>query len=157
MTLLCWVLSSLVRTRVVPDPEFSGRCAGLLGGGVTTLVNRRSEKIIGRRREQIRIYVTAEQSELVRMRAHNEGVSISRVVVDTVFGSEGVDAAALREIVALLRDYRRKLEGASTNLRQIARHAHTPEELPENFGAVVEAVDQVTDEVNDLLLKVRIN
>ena len=32
MTLLCWVLSSLVRTRVVPDPEFSGRCAGLLGG-----------------------------------------------------------------------------------------------------------------------------
>lgn len=125
--------------------------------GVGSLVSRRSEKIIGRRREQIRIYVTAEQSELVRMRAHNEGVSISRVVVDTVFGSEGVDAAALREIVALLRDYRRKLEGASTNLRQIARHAHTPEELPENFGAVVEAVDQLTDEVNDLLLKVRIN
>ena len=87
------------------------------------MVSRRSEKVIGRRREQIRIYVTAEQSELVRMRAHNEGVSISRVVVDTVFGSEGVDAAA----------------------------------LPENFGAVVEAVDQVTDEVNDLLLKVRIN
>lgn len=155
MTLLCWVLSSLVRTRVVSDPEFSGRCAGLLGVG--SLVNRRSEKVIGRRREQIRIYVTAEQSELVRMRAHNEGVSISRVVVDTVFGSEGVDAAALREIVALLRDYRRKLEGASTNLRQIARHAHTPEELPENFGDVVEAVDQLTDEVNDLLLKVRIN
>ena len=101
--------------------------------------------------------MTAEQSELVRMRAHNEGVSISRVVVDTVFGSEGVDAAALREIVALLRDYRRKFEGASTNLRQIARHARTPEELPENFGDVVEAVDQLTDEVNDLLLTVRIN
>jgi hypothetical protein len=139
----------------VSDPEFSGRCAGLLGVG--SLVNRRSEKVIGRRREQIRIYVTAEQSELVRMRAHNEGVSISRAVVDAAFGSEGGDAAALRETVALLRDYRRKLEGASTNLRQIARHAHTPEELPENFGDVVEAVDQLTDEINDLLLTVRIN
>lgn len=117
-------------------------------------MNRRSEKVIGRRREQIRIYVTAEQSELVRMRAHNGGVSVSRAVVDAVFGSEGGDAAALREVVALLRDYRRKLEGASTNLRQIARH---PGQLPENFGAVVEAVDELTDEINDLLLKVRIN
>lgn len=122
------------------------------------MVDRRSEKIIGRRREQIRIYVTAEQSELVRMRAHNEGVSVSRAVVDAVFGSEGGDAAALREIVALLRDYRRKFEGMSTNLRQIARHApHSPGQLPENFGAVVEAVDQLTDEINDLLLTVRIN
>jgi hypothetical protein len=91
------------------------------------------------------------------MRAHNEGVSVSRAVVDAVFGSEGVDAAALRETVALLRDYRRKLEGASTNLRQIARHAYSPGQLPENFGAVVEAVDELTDEINDLLLTVRIN
>ena len=121
------------------------------------MVSRRSEKIVGRRREQIRIYVTAEQSELVRMRAHNEGVSVSRAVVDAVFGSEGGDAAALRETVALLRDYRRKLEGASTNLRQIARHAYSPEQLPEDFGAVVEAVDRLTDEINDLLLTVRIN
>lgn len=155
MTLLCWVLSSLVRTHVVcPIPIFG---ALRWAEGVGSLVSRRSEKVIGRRREQIRIYVTAEQSELVRMRAHNEGVSVSRAVVDAVFGSEGGDAAALREVVALLRDYRRKLEGASTNLRQIARHARTPEELPENFGDVVEAVDQLTDEVNDLLLKVRIN
>lgn len=65
------------------------------------------------------------------------------------------DALRSRVFDLLRRDS--KLEGASTNLRQIARHAHTPEELPENFGAVVEAVDQVTDEVNDLLLKVRIN
>ena len=68
----------------------------------------------------------------------------------------GGDAAALRETVALLRDYRRKFEGVSTNLRQIARHAY-PGQLPEDFGAVVEAVDQLTDEINDLLLTVRIN
>lgn len=138
----------------VSDPDFRGAALGL---GVGSLVNRRSEKVIGRRREQIRIYVTAEQSELVRMRAHNEGVSVSRAVVDAVFGSEGVDAAALREIVALLRDYRRKLEGATTNLNQIAKHANTVSQVPANFGDVVRRLEEVTDEVNDLLLKVRVN
>ena len=105
-------------------------------------------------------YVTAEQAQLLKMRAAVEGVSVSRVVVDSLFKtveSGEIDAAALRESVVLLREYRRKLEGATTNLNQIAKHANTVSQVPADFGAVVRRLEEVTDEVNDLLLKVRVN
>ena len=114
----------------------------------------------GQRRFRIQVNVTAEQAQLLKMRAAVEGVSVSRVVVDSLFKpveSGEIDAAALRESVVLLREYRRKLEGATTNLNQIAKHANTVSQVPANFGDVVRRLEEVTDEVNDLLLKVRVN
>ena len=104
--------------------------------------------------------MTAEQAQLLRMRADNLGLSMSRVLVDSAFKpveSGEIDAAALRESVVLLREYRRKLEGMATNLNQVAKHANTVSQVPANFGDVVRQLEEVTDEVNDLLLKVRIN
>ena len=137
-----------------------GRCAGL---EVFRLVvgRRLSSRVAnGQRRFRIQVNVTAEQAQLLKMRAAVEGVSVSRVVVDSLFKpveSGEIDAAALRESVVLLREYRRKLEGATTNLNQIAKHANTVSQVPANFGDVVRRLEEVTDEVNDLLLKVRIN
>lgn len=137
-----------------------GRCAGL---EVFRLVvgRRLSNRVAnGQRRFRIQVNVTAEQAQLLKMRAAVEGVSVSRVVVDSLFKpveSGEIDAAALRESVVLLREYRRKLEGATTNLNQIAKHANTVSQVPANFGDVVRRLEEVTDEVNDLLLKVRIN
>ena len=137
-----------------------GRCAGL---EVFRLVvgRRLSNRVAnGQRRFRIQVNVTAEQAQLLKMRAAVEGISVSRVVVDSLFKpveSGEIDAAALRESVVLLREYRRKLEGATTNLNQIAKHANTVSQVPANFGDVVRRLEEVTDEVNDLLLKVRIN
>jgi hypothetical protein len=137
-----------------------GRCAGL---EVFRLVvgRRLSNRVAnGQRRFRIQVNVTAEQAQLLKMRAAVEGVSVSRVVVDSLFKpveSGEIDAAALRESVVLLREYRRKLEGATTNLNQIAKHANTVSQVPANFGDVVRRLEEVTDEVNDLLLKVRVN
>lgn len=114
----------------------------------------------GEQRVSMHFYVTAEQAQLLRMRAAVEGVSISRVVADSLFKtveSGEIDAAALRESVVLLREYRRKLEGMATNLNQVAKHANTVSQVPADFGVVVEAVNQLVDEVNDLLLKVRVH
>lgn len=114
----------------------------------------------GEQRVSMHFYVTAEQAQLLRMRAAVEGVSVSRVVVDSLFKtveSGEIDAAALRESVVLLREYRRKLEGMATNLNQVAKHANTVSQVPADFGAVVRRLEEVTDEVNDLLLKVRVH
>ena len=113
----------------------------------------------GERRERVAVYLSVEQAQLLRMRAAVEGVSVSRVVGDSLFKtveSGEIDAAALRESVVLLREYRRKLEGMATNLNQVAKHANTVSQVPADFGVVVEAVNQLVDEVNALLVKVRV-
>lgn len=137
-----------------------GRCAGLEVFGLVVGRRLSSRVANGQRRFRIQVNVTAEQAQLLRMRADNLGLSMSRVLVDSAFKpveSGEIDAAALRESVVLLREYRRKLEGMATNLNQIAKHANTVSQVPADFGAVVEAVNQLVDEVNDLLLTVRIN
>lgn len=137
-----------------------GRCAGLEVFGLVVGRRLSSRVANGQRRHRIQVNLTAEQVQLLRMRADNLGLSMSRVLVDSAFKpveSGEIDAAALRESVVLLREYRRKLEGATTNLNQIAKHANTVSQVPANFGDVVRRLEEVTDEVNDLLLKVRIN
>jgi len=137
-----------------------GRCAGLEVVGLVVGRRLSSRVANGQRRHRIQVNVTAEQAQLLRMRADNLGLSMSRVLVDSAFKpveSGEIDAAALRESVVLLREYRRKLEGMATNLNQIAKHANTVSQVPANFGDVVRRLEEVTDEVNDLLLKVRVN
>ena len=128
-----------------------GRCAGLEVFGLVVGRRLSSRVANGQRRFRIQVNVTAEQAQLLKMRAAVEGVSVSRVVVDSLFKpveSGEIDAAALRESVVLLREYRRKLEGATTNLNQIAKHANTVSQVPANFGDVVRRLEEVTDEVN---------
>lgn len=137
-----------------------GRCAGLEVFGLVVGRRLSSRVVNGQRRHRIQVNVTAEQAQLLKMRAAVEGLSVSRVVVDSLFKtveSGEIDAAALRESVVLLREYRRKLEGATTNLNQIAKQANTVSQVPANFRDVVRRLEEVADEVNDLLLKVRVH
>lgn len=121
---------------------------------------RRSSRMVnGERRERVAVYLSVEQAQLLRMRADNLGISMSRVLVDSAFRQVEcgeIDAGSLRESVVLLREYRRKLEGMATNLNQVAKHANTVSQVPADFGVVVEAVNQLVDEVNALLVKVRV-
>ena len=129
--------------------------------GVSGLTQqRRSSRMVnGERRERVVVYLSVEQAQLLRMRADNLGISMSRVLVDSAFRQVEcgeIDAGSLRESVVLLREYRRKLEGMATNLNQVAKHANTVSQVPADFGVVVEAVNQLVDEVNALLVKVRV-
>ena len=122
---------------------------------------RRSSRMVnGERRERVAVYLSVEQAQLLRMRADNLGLSMRFgswliVLLDQVECGE-IDAGSLRESVVLLREYRRKLEGMATNLNQVAKHANTVSQVPADFGVVVEAVNQLVDEVNALLVKVRV-
>nr|WP_281267699.1 plasmid mobilization relaxosome protein MobC [Schaalia odontolytica] len=85
---------------------------------------------------------------------------MSRFVVEAalhpVTASDGVAGAAhVEELIELLRVYRRQLEGAMTNLNQIAHHANTVHEVPEDFASVVSSVADTIEDINARLDGVR--
>ena len=85
---------------------------------------------------------------------------MSRFVVEAalhpVTTSDGVAGPAqAEELIELLRAYRRQLEGAMTNLNQIAHHANTVHEVPEDFKAVVAGVADTIEDINGRLDGVR--
>ena len=81
---------------------------------------------------------------------------MSRFVVETalhpVTAAEGIAGPAhVEELIELLRAYRRQLEGAMTNLNQIAHHANTVHEVPEDFASVVSSVADTIEDINGRL------
>lgn len=77
--------------------------------GVSGLTQqRRSSRMVnGERRERVAVYLSVEQAQLLRMRADNLGLSMSRVLVDSAFRQVEcgeIDAGSLRESVVLLRE-----------------------------------------------------
>ena len=85
---------------------------------------------------------------------------MSRFVVEAalhpVTASDGVAGAPhVEELIELLRAYRRQLEGAMTNLNQVAHHANAMHEVPEDFASVVAGVADTIEDINARLDGVR--
>lgn len=118
---------------------------------------RRSARTQGVRRGRLTVYLTDRERAALEARAEICGESMSRVLVDCALHpvDAGAGAGDVHELVALLRDYRRKLEGATTNLNQIAHHANTVGEVPADFADVVARINRLHDDINDILAGVR--
>ncbi|EJN45016.1 bacterial mobilization protein MobC [Actinomyces sp. ICM39] len=104
--------------------------------------------------------VTSSERALIEEGARLRGVSLSRFVVEAalhpVTTSEGIAGPShAEELIELLRAYRRQLEGAMTNLNQIAHHANTVHEVPEDFASVVSSVADTIEDINARLDGVR--
>ena len=85
---------------------------------------------------------------------------MSRFVVEAalhpVTASDGVAGVPhVEELIELLRAYRRQLEGAMTNLNQVAHHANAMREVPEDFASVVSSVADTIEDINARLDGVR--
>lgn len=85
---------------------------------------------------------------------------MSRFVVEAALhpitaAEEVAGVPHVEELIELLRAYRRQLEGAMTNLNQIAHHANTVHEVPEDFASVVSSVADTIEDINGRLDGVR--
>jgi hypothetical protein len=115
----------------------------------------------GRQRERVTVYLTKEERVLLEAQAEVSGRSLSSILVDAALhpvslgNGAGLSARGGNELLELLRDYRRKLVGVTTNLNQIAFHANTTSEVPADFPAVVDEIHRLHDEINAMLLEVR--
>lgn len=125
------------------------------------MTRRARRSVRGVQRSRLLVSLASSERALIEEGARLRGVSLSRFVVEAalhpVITSEGVAAgpAQAEELIELLRAYRRQLEGAMTNLNQIAHHANTVHEVPEDFGAVVAGVADTIEEINARLDGVR--
>ena len=126
-----------------------------------SLMARRSRRSVrGVQRSRLLVSLTSSERALIEEGARLRGVSMSRFVVEAalhpVTTSERIAGPAhVEELIELLRAYRRQLEGAMTNLNQIAHHANTVREVPEDFASVVAGVADTIEDINARLDGVR--
>lgn len=121
---------------------------------------RARRSVRGVQRSRLLVSLTASERALIEEGARLRGVSMSRFVVEAalhpVTASDGVAGAPhVEELIELLRAYRRQLEGAMTNLNQVAHHANAMREVPEDFASVVAGVADTIEDINARLDGVR--
>lgn len=122
---------------------------------------RRARRSVGGvQRSRLLVSLTTSERALIEEGARLRGVSMSRFVVEAalhpVTASDGVAGAPhVEELIELLRAYRRQLEGAMTNLNQVAHHANVMREVPEDFASVVAGVADTIEDINARLDGVR--
>lgn len=131
-----------------------------MGSEASRMARRARRSVRGVQRSRLLVSLTASERALIEEGARLRGVSMSRFVVEAalhpVTASDGVAGAAhVEELIELLRVYRRQLEGAMTNLNQIAHHANTVHEVPEDFASVVSSVADTIEDINGRLDGVR--
>lgn len=121
---------------------------------------RARRSVRGVQRSRLLLSLTSSERALIEEGARLRGVSMSRFVVEAALhpvttSDEVAVAPHVEELIELLRAYRRQLEGAMTNLNQIAHHANTVHEVPEDFEAVVSSVADTIEDINARLDGVR--
>lgn len=121
---------------------------------------RARRSVRGVQRSRLLVSLTSSERALIEEGARLRGVSMSRFVVEAalhpITASEEVAGVPhVEELIELLRAYRRQLEGAMTNLNQIAHHANTVHEVPEDFASVVSSVADTIEDINGRLDGVR--
>lgn len=121
---------------------------------------RARRSVRGVQRSRLLVSLTSSERALIEEGARLRGVSLSRFVVEAALhpvatSEEIVGPSHAEELIELLRVYRRQLEGAMTNLNQIAHHANTVHEVPKDFASVVSGVADTIEEINARLDGVR--
>lgn len=124
------------------------------------MARRARRSVRGVQRSRLLVSLTASERALIEEGARLRGVSMSRFVVEAalhpVTASDGVAGVPhVEELIELLRAYRRQLEGAMTNLNQVAHHANAMREVPEDFASVVSSVADTIEDINARLDGVR--
>lgn len=127
--------------------------------GTATRVARRSTRsMAGDRRLRKDVQVTPEEFMFLSAKAKNQGVSFSRLVVDSAMYSNDSQTFALddlAELSSLLVEYRHKIAGATNNLNQLTRHANATQEFPRDAARLLARLHSMTDELETILANVK--
>jgi hypothetical protein len=121
-------------------------------------VRNAERQLNGIRRNRLLVNLTNSERVLLEEKAKNLGWTMSRTLVNCTLhpvSLETVDTAMIEDVIADLRDYRRKLSGIANNLNQLTKFANAKGELPRFLEGTLEQVRSTVFEVNDILVGVR--
>jgi hypothetical protein len=111
------------------------------GKPVETPAGGRRRRAVGGRQRQLLVRLTdAEHSEL-QARASGAGVSVQRLLVESVLARDGITPAERRALYATLLAARRTLAGVANNLNQLTRWTHAHETAHPDIDTAIETVE----------------
>jgi hypothetical protein len=115
------------------------------------LLRRRRRNVDGGRQNKIEVKVTAVEEQRLRAAAEHAGVSVQRLMVTRALSPAPTLLVGREEKVQAWKravDMRNLVAGIGVNLNQIARHANSEHELPQEFAAAVAGVDRALERVS---------
>ena len=113
------------------------------GGGseVARPHRRRRANASGGRHHQHQVKVTPEEEALLQQLAQRQGVTVSRLLVESALASErGETVTERREAIGELFAVHRVLAGVANNMNQVTKRLHGTGELPVETPEVLEVV-----------------
>lgn len=103
---------------------------------------------------RVDVKLSAEEAELLRAKAAEQGVSLPRLLVEstlTVLAGTGETPTQRRDAMAQLFALERTLGGIGNNINQLAKHANADGVFPEQAFALSVRVNEIFNRIEQLL------
>ncbi|MFC3688919.1 MobC family plasmid mobilization relaxosome protein [Aquipuribacter hungaricus] len=117
-------------------------------GASTSRFRRRRANQPGGRQHSHRVKVTPEEEAVLLQLALAQGVSVPRLLVEAATSRSGKSSTERRAVIAELLAVRRLLAAVSNNVNQLARHANSGEEFPEEAAMTLRAVRRLVPRID---------
>lgn len=114
----------------------------------TSKFRRRRANEPGGRQHSHRVKVTPEEEAVLVQLALAQGVTVPRLLVEAATSRSGESSTERRAAIAELLAVRRLLAAVSNNVNQLAKHANSGEEFPEEAAMTVRAVRRLVPRID---------
>ena len=124
----------------------------------TRSLRRSARSARGEKRKPFIVSLTHEEHLLIKQKAHSYGVSMSRLLIDSVLRSRNVyelPPQQVEDLVTELNALRLQLVGIATNINQIAHHANATQIVTDEIVPVARDAQALMATLGETILDVR--
>ncbi len=101
---------------------------------------RNRDDVQGGRGGQFKFRISERERAALSAKAERYGISVARLLVESALSKGGESRADRQALIMELAQIRTLLSRVSSNVNQIARHANTTGEFPDDAAAAVAAM-----------------
>lgn len=112
------------------------------------LRRRRRANVNGGRQHSHRVLVSPVEEAVLTQLALAQGVTVPRLLVEAATSRPGESSTERRAAIAELLAVRRLLAAVSNNVNQLAKHANSGEEFPEEAAMTLRAVRRLVPRID---------
>lgn len=107
------------------------------------------DDVPGGRDRQVKFWASERELAALKAKATSYGISVARLLVESALSKEGESRSDRQALIQELAQIRTLLSRVSSNVNQIARHANTTGEFPDDAAAVTEAMRRLMVRIDE--------
>ena len=107
------------------------------------------DDVQGGRNKKSTYRVSVAEEAALKVRAQQYGISVARLVVESALSKQGESHSDRVALVQEMAQIRTLLSRVSSNINQIARHANTTGEFPDDAAAALAAMRQLMVRIDE--------